>query len=97
MPDVVVRKIATVIEEVFHEGGPRANLPQKRGAVVAVISNPYAGAYVEDIQPFMEDLKPLGLEMAQKLIDALGGDASVIEGYGKGSIVGLDAAVNVPD
>ena len=36
----------------------------------------------------MEDLKPLGLQMAQKLIDALGGDASVIEGYGKGSIVG---------
>lgn len=88
MPDVVVRKIATVIEEVFHEGGPPANVPQKRGAVVAVIANPYAGGYVEDIQPFMEDLKPLGLEMAQKLIDALGGDASVIEGYGKGSIVG---------
>ncbi|EDZ43845.1 MAG: amino acid synthesis family protein [Planktotalea sp.] len=88
MPDVVVRKIATVIEEVFHEGGPPANGPQKRGAVVAVIANPYAGEYVEDIQPFMEDLKPLGLEMAQKLIDALGGDASVIEGYGKGSIVG---------
>ena len=88
MPDVVVRKIATVIEEVFHEGGPRANTPQKRGAVVAVIANPYAGEYVEDIQPFMEDLKPLGLEMAQKLIDALGGDASVIEGYGKGSIIG---------
>ena len=88
MPDIVVRKIATVIEEVFHEGGPPANVPQKRGAVVAVIANPYAGEYVEDIQPFMEDLKPLGLEMAQKLIDALGGDASVIEGYGKGSIVG---------
>lgn len=88
MPDVVVRKIATVIEEVFHEGGPRANVPQKRGAVIAVIANPFAGAYVEDIQPFMDDLKPLGLEMAQKLIDALGGDASVIEGYGKGSIVG---------
>ena len=88
MPDVVVRKIATVIEEVFHEGGPRANTPQNRGAVVAVIANPYAGEYVEDIQPFMEDLKPLGLEMAQKLIDALGGDASVIEGYGKGSIIG---------
>ena len=88
MPDVELRKIATVIEEVFHEGGPRANTPQRRAAVIAVIKNPYAGQYVEDIQPFMEDLKPLGLQMAQKLIDALGGDASVIEGYGKGSIVG---------
>ena len=88
MPDVELRKIATVIEEIFHEGGPRANTPQRRAAVVAVIKNPYAGKYVEDIQPFMEDLKPLGLQMAQKLIDALGCDASVIEGYGKGSIVG---------
>ena len=88
MPDVELRKIATVIEEVFHEGGPRANTPQRRAAVIAVIKNPYAGQYVENIQPFMEDLKPLGLQMAQKLIDALGGDASVIEGYGKGSIVG---------
>jgi hypothetical protein len=88
MPDVGVRKIATIIEEVFHEGGPRANVPQMRGAVIAVIANPYAGRYVEDIQPFMEDLKPLGLQMAQKLIDALGSDPSLIEGYGKGSIVG---------
>lgn len=88
MPEVQIRKIATAIEEVFHEGGPPANVPQRRGAVIAVIANPFAGRYVEDIQPFMEDLKPLGLQMAQKLIDALGGDPSVIEGYGKGSIVG---------
>ena len=36
----------------------------------------------------MEDLKPLGLEMARRLIAALGGDASVVEGYGKGAIIG---------
>jgi len=45
MPDVVVRKIATIIEEVFHEGGPRANIPQRRGAVVAVIANPVHGRF----------------------------------------------------
>ena len=49
MPDVELRKIATVIEEVFHEGGPRANTPQRRAAVIAVIKNPYAGKYVADI------------------------------------------------
>jgi hypothetical protein len=58
-----------------------------RGAVIAVIQNPFAGRYVEDIQPFMEDLKPLGLQMAKKLIAQLGG-AEKIEGYGKGAIVG---------
>lgn len=88
MPDVIIRKMVTSIEEIFHEGGPRANTPLKRGYVMAVIENPYAGSYVEDIQPFMEDLKPLGLEMAQKLLAALGVETKQIEGYGKGSIVG---------
>jgi hypothetical protein len=88
MPDVIIRKMVTSIEEIFHEGGPRANTPLKRGYVMAVIQNPYAGTYVEDIQPFMEDLKPLGVEMAQKLLTALGVEAKQVEGYGKGSIVG---------
>jgi hypothetical protein len=56
--------------------------------VLAVIENPYAGSYHADIQPFMEDLKPLGLAMAQKLLAALGGDPKAVEGYGKGAIVG---------
>jgi hypothetical protein len=88
MPDVIIRKMVTSIEDIFHEGGPRANTPLKRGYVMAVIQNPYAGSYVEDIQPFMEDLKPLGVEMAQKLLSALGVEAKQVEGYGKGSIVG---------
>ena len=53
-----------------------------------MIENPYAGAFHENIQPFMEDLKPLGLQMARKLLDALGGEPHSIEGYGKGAIVG---------
>ncbi|MCM2562636.1 amino acid synthesis family protein [Lutimaribacter sp. EGI FJ00015] len=93
MPDVEIRKILTTVEEVFHEGGPRANVPYRRAAIVAVIANPYAGEYVEDIQPFMEDLKPLGVMMAQRLVEALGGDSSVVEGYGKGAIVGLEGEV----
>ncbi len=88
MPNVKVRKFLVSVEEVFHEGGPVAANPQCRGAVLAVIENPYAGKFHEDILPFMEDLKPLGLQMAQKLLAALGGDPRSIEGYGKGAIVG---------
>lgn len=88
MPEVEIRKFATLVEEVFHEGGPRATTPLRRAAVIAVIKNPFAGQYVADIQPFMEDLKPLGLTMANRLVDLLGGDPSVVEGYGKGAIVG---------
>lgn len=88
MPAVVVRKFLVQVEEIFHEGGPVAAHPLKRGAVVAVIANPFAGRYVEEITGFMDDLKPLGLDMARRLIDAIGEGASAIEGYGKGAIVG---------
>jgi hypothetical protein len=88
MPEVKIRKFLTMIEEIFHEGGPQAATPHRRGAVLAVIDNPYAGRYVEEIQPFMEDLKPLGVKMARNLLEALGGDVRAIEGYGKGAIVG---------
>ena len=90
MPDVVVRKIVTLVEEIHHEFGPVPDQPLRRVAPVAVIKNPYAGAYHADIAGFMEDLKPLGLQMAQKGLAALGGDKSVVQGYGKGSIVGID-------
>jgi hypothetical protein len=93
MPEVEIRKIATSLEEIHHEGGPRADTPYRRAAIVAVIRNPYAGAYHEDIQPFMEDLKPLGVMMAQRLVDMLGGDPAVVEGYGKGAIVGLGGEI----
>lgn len=87
MPDLILRKTILSIEEIFHEGGPPSETPLRRAAALAIIENPFAGKYVEDIQPFMEDLKPLGLKMAQRLVDALGG-AEKIEGYGKGTIVG---------
>lgn len=88
MPEVKVRKFLVSVEEIYHEGGPAAAVPPRRGAVLAVIENPYAGSYHAEIQPFMEDLKPLGLEMARKLLAALGGDTAAIEAYGKGAIVG---------
>jgi hypothetical protein len=88
MPKVEVRKYATVVEEVFHEGGPPAAKPFKQGACLAVIRNPFAGRYEPDIQPFMKDLEPLGVEMARRLIAAMGVKPKEIEAYGKGAIVG---------
>ena len=90
MPNVDIRKVVHVVEEIFHEGGPRAEVPLRRAAALAVIRNPFAGRYVEQIEEFMNDLKPLGVEMATLLVAELGGDAKVVEGYGKGAIVGAN-------
>jgi hypothetical protein len=88
MPEVQLRKKLTIVEEIFHEGGTPPAIPLRRAAALAVIHNPFAGRYVPEIASFMDDLKPLGLEMAQSLVRSLGGDAKVVEGYGKGAIVG---------
>lgn len=87
MPDFIIRKTMIFVEEIHHEGGPAAAAPRQRGAIVAVVSNPFAGRYEPDLQPAMEDLKPLGLMMTDRLIAALGGREG-IDGYGKGAIVG---------
>lgn len=87
MAQLKVRKRALLIEEIYHEGGPLVEVPLLRGAALAVIENPFAGRYEPELQGFMEVLKPLGREMAQQLVIALGG-AERIEGYGKGAIVG---------
>ena len=88
MPEVKLRKTVVSIDEIFHEGGPVSVSPHKRGYIACVIENPFAGQYVEEITGFMEDLKPLGIDMAKRLIEALGGNANDIEAYGKASVVG---------
>ncbi|MCB2094854.1 MAG: amino acid synthesis family protein [Rhodobacteraceae bacterium] len=87
MPEVRLRKMQVAIEDIFHEGGPTAPVPLRRVAVLAVIANPFAGRFVPDIQGFMGDLRPLGLDMAKRLVAAVGG-ADRVEGYGKGAIIG---------
>ncbi|MBA4791921.1 MAG: amino acid synthesis family protein [Pseudomonadota bacterium] len=88
MPEVKIRKRVILLEEILHEGGPVAAAPYKRGAILTVIENPFAGRYVEDIAGFMDDLTPLGVAMAADLLKALGGDKASIDGYGKGAIIG---------
>jgi hypothetical protein len=85
LPDFPVRRITLQIEDILHEGGP-VGLRQ-RGAIMAVVANPFAGRHAPDLQAAMEDLKPLGLTLTDRLIAALGGPNG-IDGYGKGAMVG---------
>jgi hypothetical protein len=87
---VEIRKIVCLTEEIFHEGGPPAAKPPRKGAIGAVVKNPYAGRFEPDIMPLMDALKPLGLDLTRRLVAALGGAPTAIEAYGKGTIVGAD-------
>jgi hypothetical protein len=85
---IELREIFTQVEEIFHEFGPPAAQPLKRGAVCAVLTNPFAGRYEPNIMPMMEALNPLGIEISRRLLAAMRVDPRQIEGYGKGAIVG---------
>ena len=89
MTDFPIRKTQLFLETIFHEGGPIPETPRMRAAIVAVVSNPFASGYHDDLQSAMDDLKPLGLMMTDELIDALGGIEG-IEGYGKAGLAGED-------
>jgi hypothetical protein len=85
---IEIRRIFTHVEQILHEFGPVASVPLLRGAIGVVLTNPFAGRYEPDILPMMAALEPVGLDMARKLLAAMGVPAERIEGYGKGAIVG---------
>lgn len=87
MPDFALRKTLLLVEEIRHEGGRPPAVPRLRAAMAAVVTNPFAGAYAPELEPAMEDLKPLGLFMSERLIAAFGGRDG-IDAYGKAAIVG---------
>ncbi|GIT07145.1 MAG: hypothetical protein CM1200mP30_07750 [Pseudomonadota bacterium] len=90
---IKVRKIVTHVENIYHEGGQARIEPIKKGAILIVLENPYAGEFVDEIVPMMDALKPVGLDAAEQLIKLLGG-ADKIQSYGKGSIVGEAGELN---
>ena len=90
---IKVRKTVVVVEHVFHDGGPALETPLRIGTACVVIANPYAGRFEPDLMSLMAELKPLGRRLASDLIDALGGDPTAIEAYGKGAIVGTHGEI----
>jgi len=85
-----LRKSVLNLETIRHEGGREPAQPLVIGVAATVVTNPFAGRYVEEIAPLMEELKPLGTELAAQLLGALGGDSARIEAFGKASIVGIN-------
>jgi len=80
-----IRKIVTIVEEVFEEAGREVLPPARRAACLAVIGNPYAGAYQDDLAVLIEAGSELGAMLAGRALSALGG---AVESYGKAAIVG---------
>lgn len=83
-----IRKIVTITEETFREAGRGLVKPVKKAAAVAIITNPYAGQYVENLSPLTDASVELGALLTQKALAALGVSKEEVESYGKAAIVG---------
>jgi hypothetical protein len=87
---VQIRKVITVIEETRREGERDVAPPTRKAAAIAVIANPCAGTYVQDLEPLMAIGEELGDILGRQAVAALGIKPGQAESYGKAAIVGED-------
>lgn len=80
-----IRKIVTFVDETLTEQGKAISPPLRRAAAVAVIENPFAGIYQEDLSPLIDIGEELGGLLAERAVAALGGE---VQSYGKAAAVG---------
>ena len=83
-----IRKLVTVVEETLSEMGRAVDPPTRRAAAVAVIENPFAGRYVEDLAELIDIGEELGQLLASRAVAALGIEGASAESYGKAAAVG---------
>ncbi len=83
-----IRKIGVWIEETHIEGGKSISPPTRKAVAAAVIENPHAGKFVEDLADLMEVGAELGGLLGDRAVAALGIAPSEAESYGKAAMVG---------
>ena len=66
-----IRKLVTVVEEIQEDGGRRLEKPLRKVAAVAVIENPFAGRFVEDLQELVKTGEELGDLLGRRAVAAL--------------------------
>jgi hypothetical protein len=85
-----IRKFVTVVDETLTEMGQAVTPPVRRATALAVIENPFANRYVEDLAPLIDMGEELGKILSERAVAALGIDGGKAEGYGKAALVGAD-------
>ncbi len=83
-----IRKIAVWVEETHSEMGRAISPPTRKAVAVAVIANPFAGRYVEDLTPLMDIGAELGGLLGARCVAALGIEPGQAQSYGKAAMVG---------
>ena len=83
-----IRKIAVWVEETHIDAGRAISPPTRKAVAVAVIANPFAGRYVEDLTVLMDIGEELGGLLGARCVAALGISPEQAQSYGKAAMVG---------
>lgn len=83
-----IRKIAVWVEETHVEAGRAISPPTRKAVAVAVIANPFAGHYVEDLTALIDIGEELGALLGTRCVAALGIAPERAQSYGKAAMVG---------
>ncbi len=84
----MIRKLTVLMEETRSEMGRPLPHPLRRAVACAVIANPFAGRFVEDLSELIDLGADLGVVLAAEAIAALGIPGAEVQAYGKAAIVG---------
>lgn len=85
-----IRKIVTQVDETHSEQGRPVSPPVRRAVAAAVIENPFAGVYQEDLSLLIDIGEELGQMLAERALAALGIAGDKVESFGKAVAVGED-------
>lgn len=83
-----IRKLVVQVDETRKEMGKTIDPPTRRAVAIAVIANPYAGRYSENLDELIAIGEELGALLGQKAVKALGIEPGQVQSYGKAAIVG---------
>ncbi len=88
MTEPKIRKLVVSVEETHREMGKLIAPPTRKACAIAVIENPFAGRYEQDLAPLIAIGEVLGGLLGARAVAALGVAPDRIESYGKAAIVG---------
>ena len=93
MTGLQIRRVVIQVDEIHHEMGKQIDPPTRKAVAAAAILNPFAGKFVENLEPMYDLGAEIGGYLARRAVEALGGKPADVQSYGKGAIVGVDGEI----
>ena len=86
--ELKIRRLVIQIDEIHQEMQKNVDPPARKALAAGVFYNPYAGRYVEDLEPMFDLGAEIGGLLATRAVEAIGVKPGAITSYGKGALIG---------